>query len=446
MIKDLLQSKTKSYKKPWPENCAWPEPKFYGVKYDENLDWRGTDQMKNLLVIKDYYDSLVDDGVLNSKYRPEVDDFYPEMGEVYWDDRFDMEAWREELTAYVNLLRIPTAEPVKSIQSVLSYEFKNQNLLRQAFTRRAFQIEYGLDACSEELEFLGDTVLSTVVTKEMFKHCAHHDYISFDSPFQSKYDEGELTKVRQQFVSKESLAARARALGLGQYILYGTGEKENDSSLEDMMEALIGAVVMDCNWDMPTIEMVVDELLCIQMDTSFEGFLIKSYYDELNAWHQKRFGHIPSYKIYNASNGKYRCEIQFNIPENDKGVQTSRLLSVEGETRSQAREAAANRAYNDIMYQGLWRNLHEADIQPDLENSINQVQELYQKKYLDEKPVYEYTNHGNKWTVTCHSDGYYGFGSAVTKVLAKKKASYELMLNMLEGAGMDTHKWRAALQ
>ena len=66
------------------------------------------------------------------------------------------------------------------------------------------------------------------------------------------------------------------------------------------MEALIGAVVMDCNWDMPTIEMVVDELLCIQMDTSFEGFLIKSYYDELNAWHQKRFGHIPSYKIYNA--------------------------------------------------------------------------------------------------------------------------------------------------
>ena len=40
MIKDLLQSKTKSYKKPWPENCAWPEPKFYGVKYDENLDWR----------------------------------------------------------------------------------------------------------------------------------------------------------------------------------------------------------------------------------------------------------------------------------------------------------------------------------------------------------------------------------------------------------------------
>ena len=39
MIKDLLQSKTKSYKKPWPENCAWPEPKFYGVKYDENLDW-----------------------------------------------------------------------------------------------------------------------------------------------------------------------------------------------------------------------------------------------------------------------------------------------------------------------------------------------------------------------------------------------------------------------
>ena len=149
---------------------------------------------------------------------------------------------------------------------------------------------------------------------------------------------------------------------------------------------------------------------------------------------------------YNASNGKYRCEIQFNIPENDKGVETSKLLYAESETRSQAREAAASQAYNYIMYQGLWRNLNEADIQPDFENSINQVQELYQKKYLDEKPVYEYKNHGSKWTVTCHSDGYYGFGSAVTKVQAKKKASYELMLNMLEGAGMDTHKWRAAMK
>ena len=59
---------------------------------------------------------------------------------------------------------------------------------------------------------------------------------------------------------------------------------------------------------------------------------------------------------------------------------------------------------------------------------------------------YEYTNHGNKWTVTCHSDVYHGFGSAVSQVLTKKKALYELMLNMLEGAGMDTHKWRAALQ
>lgn len=430
MIKYLLHSKEKELKKAWPENCPWSKPKYYGIKYDEDLDFDGRDEgIRDLFGIKEYYDSLVQGGILNWDYtlHKEEEDFFPEMGEDYWNDGFDIEAWREDLSAHVNLLHIPNDKAVNELSKVFSYKFNNENLLRQAFTRRAFQIEYGLDSCSEELEFLGDSILSTVVTKEMFKQLTNHDCISFDSPFRSRYDEGELTKIRQKFVSKEALAARARELGLGKYVLYGTGEQETDSSLEDMMEALIGAAVLDSEWDMQAIEKLVDELVCIQFDKS-DDLLEKSNYDELNRWHQKHFGCIPTYKVHDEGNGWYLCEITYNVPGNP----TANSLKADGKTRGSAREEAANKVVNLLMYYGLWKNLSEAHIEPDLENSINQLQELYQKKYLDEKPEYEYKDGGNEWLVTCHADGFYGYGKASTKVMAKKNAAYMLLCKMIK--------------
>lgn len=48
-----------------------------------------------------------------------------------------------------------TENPVVAVREVIGYEFVNENLLRQAFTRRAFAVEYGISSCNEELELLG---------------------------------------------------------------------------------------------------------------------------------------------------------------------------------------------------------------------------------------------------------------------------------------------------
>lgn len=455
-------------KKLWPENCPWPEPLAYSYDYDEEIVWSGDDETQELLDIKEYFDSLVESGRLNEDYTLNEDyvnpfrgfedeaeadedeypeDFTPVKGEDYWDDGFDIEAWREDLSEHVNLLRIapmdPHKDPVIAMRSAFSYHFVNENLLRQAFTRRSFQIEHNLSGCSEELEFLGDTILSTVVTREIFRQFSENDAESYEAPFESKFNEGELTRIRQQFTSKEALAARARELGLGKFILYGTGEKETDSALEDMMEALIGAVVIDCNWDMGTVEKMVNELICIQLDSA-DDFLKKSYYDILNAWHQKHFGCIPTYKIYEDVNKRgdgYWCEVCFNVPENDKGVHTIQRLNIDAKTRSKARENAAKRAYDFIVRNGLWKNLSEAGIVPDPENSINQLQELYQKKYLEDKPEYEYDDGGNVWGVECRVEGYFGWGVSKTKVKAKKKAAYMVIVNMMQSAGICKDEW-----
>lgn len=78
------------------------------------------------------------------------------------------------------------------------------------------------------------------------------------------------------------------------------------------------------------------------------------------------------------------------MPENDKGVRTSQRIDIEEETRGKAREYAARRAYYFVLEKGLWINLADARIVPSLENSINQLQEMYQKKYLEERAEYTF--------------------------------------------------------
>lgn len=105
-----------------------------------------------------------------------------------------------------------------------------------ALTHRSFAHEAGGIPTNERLEFLGDSVLGLVVTEELYR--SHPDL-----------PEGELAKMRAATVSQRSLAAVARELGLGGYVLLGKGElrtggDDKDSILSDTVEAIIGAVYL----------------------------------------------------------------------------------------------------------------------------------------------------------------------------------------------------------
>jgi ribonuclease-3 len=109
-------------------------------------------------------------------------------------------------------------------------------LLVLALTHRSFAHEAGGIPTNERLEFLGDTVLGLVVTEALYRR---HPGLA----------EGELAKMRAATVSQRSLAAIARRLELGQYVLLGKGElstggRDKDSILADTLEALFGAVYL----------------------------------------------------------------------------------------------------------------------------------------------------------------------------------------------------------
>lgn len=125
------------------------------------------------------------------------------------------------------------------LQSKLGYRFDNEHLLRHALTHKSYVNENrSLDIRdNERLEFLGDAVLDLVISEILF--------ILFPG-----LKEGPLSKKRASIVREESLAAIAREIDLGEYILLGKGEllsggKNKSSLLADAFEALVAAMYLD---------------------------------------------------------------------------------------------------------------------------------------------------------------------------------------------------------
>ena len=133
-------------------------------------------------------------------------------------------------------------------------------LLVLSLTHRSFAHEAGGLPTNERLEFLGDTVLGLVVTEALYRR---HPGLP----------EGELAKMRAATVSQRSLAAIARELDLGAYLLLGKGElgtggRDKDSILSDTLEALFGAIYLTHGLEgaREVVERLVEGTLAIAAD------------------------------------------------------------------------------------------------------------------------------------------------------------------------------------
>ncbi|WP_394555179.1 ribonuclease III [Agromyces sp. MMS24-JH15] len=130
-----------------------------------------------------------------------------------------------------------------ALQRTLQTEL-DPELLLLALTHRSFAYENGGIPTNERLEFLGDSILGQAVTVRLFRD--HPDL-----------DEGELAKRRASLVSSVALAEVGRSIGLGGHIRLGRGERltggaDKASILADTVEAIIGAVYLDCGGDAAT--------------------------------------------------------------------------------------------------------------------------------------------------------------------------------------------------
>lgn len=122
-----------------------------------------------------------------------------------------------------------------ALQQRLQHVFANGAHLRRALTHRSFSADH-----NERLEFLGDAVLNLSVADLLYEKL-------------HQLPEGDLSRVRANLVKQETLHQLAVELGLPAVIQLGEGEvrsggKKRPSILADALEAVIGAVYLDCGY------------------------------------------------------------------------------------------------------------------------------------------------------------------------------------------------------
>jgi ribonuclease-3 len=133
-----------------------------------------------------------------------------------------------------------TDSALEALEKVLGHRFGDRELLQRA-------LRHGSAASAQEkgsyqrLEFLGDSVIGHAVAQLLFEEFPQDD-------------QGALTRKRVHLVRSERLAERAALLGLDGWVLLGPSEelargRERSALLEDLFEAVVGAVALDGGWD-----------------------------------------------------------------------------------------------------------------------------------------------------------------------------------------------------
>ena len=161
---------------------------------------------------------------------------------------------------------------LRLIQDKIGYSFQNEDLLEQAFVRRSYSKEEGGEH-NEVLEFIGDKVLDFIVVKLLVEKYGSmtSDYDGFDGvedfdEFISEYPESDLTEIKKMLVEKKMLANRIDILDFSNFLIMGQGDikqhaERSPSVKADLFEAIIGAVAVDCNWNITDLQSLVDLML-----------------------------------------------------------------------------------------------------------------------------------------------------------------------------------------
>jgi ribonuclease-3 len=223
-----------------------------------------------------------------------------------------------------------SGDGAEALERQINYRFSNPRLLFEALTHPSLAYEtQGPHFDNQRLEFLGDAVLQLVLTRELF--LALPDL-----------DEGTLTKLRSQMVSRPALQKCAERLGLGTYILMGKGEEASGgrtrpSSLADALEALIGAIYLDSGLnEAATFILSVCAPELVQMDLHPDQLNPKGQLQEII---QSAGSSNPVYSII-SQEGPDHCKIFVAKVEWNSHL----LATGMGPSKKQAETAAAREA------------------------------------------------------------------------------------------------------
>jgi ribonuclease-3 len=214
----------------------------------------------------------------------------------------------------------------------IDYRFRDAGLLQEALTHRSAGA-----INNERLEFLGDSILNTVVSIRLFER-------------HPEAAEGDLSRMRARLVRGSTLGDLAMEIGLGGELNLGEGERKSggfrrSSILADAFEALIGAIFLDGGYAL--CQEVVLDFFDPLIDTLPDAEELKDSKTRLQEWLQGRGRPLPEYRLHSEEGADHAKEFFIRCRLTDQ----AREVEASGSSRRKAEQAAA-RLMLDALTEG----------------------------------------------------------------------------------------------
>lgn len=227
-------------------------------------------------------------------------------------------------------------ENLLEFQKKIGYTFNNDRLLYEALSHSSYANEKKGRKSNERLEFLGDSVLSIVVSNYIFHH-------------QQQMPEGQLSKLRASLVCEKALFEFSKQIELGEHIMLGKGEentggRQRPSIVSDAFEAVIAAIYLDGG-----MEPASKHILRF-MPKQFDKSVTPSFTDYktiLQEIVQKNPEERVIYKLVEETGPAHDKRFTVNVMLNSNVIGTGTGASKKNAEQQAAREALALMGYKD---------------------------------------------------------------------------------------------------
>jgi len=180
-----------------------------------------------------------------------------------------------------------TDASIPDLEVLIGHVFRDKGLIFNALSHSSTKSDDR--PSNERLEFLGDSVLGMLLAEALYRRYADAD-------------EGTLTRIKSQAVSRATLERVATAMGLDRYILVGKGVKKKtipSSLIGNLFEAIVGAIYLDAG--LASARKFVLRHLDVIVDEIVEDRAERNYKSLLQHFCQRELGAMPSYRVLRES-------------------------------------------------------------------------------------------------------------------------------------------------
>jgi ribonuclease-3 len=239
-----------------------------------------------------------------------------------------------------------------ALQETLGYRFRDAGILERALTHSSFAREAEsaagtgtvLPSDNEQLEFLGDSVLSFVVSQELFRMFP-------------EYSEGDLSKLRAHVVSARALSRPAKQLEIGRFLRFGKGEEKSggrskSALLVNALEAIIAALFLDGGLD--TAHQIVLKFILRpslrELEAGSKGVLpVTDYKSALQEAVHAAGRPQPRYSVIKEEGPDHRKIFTVEVSVAAFNSDSPLITRAEGTTKKRAEQRAAREAWESLQ-------------------------------------------------------------------------------------------------